>query len=61
MQNQPIDRMPSASRGVFRNLLKHLQETGETSIYGVDFTDLTDEQVGLVLTVLCENEKNAAL
>ena len=55
-----IDRMPSANRGVFRNLLKHLQETGETSIYGVDFTDMTEEQVGLVLTVLCENEKRRA-
>lgn len=55
-----IDRMPSANRGVFRNLLKHLQETGETSIYSVDFTEMTDEQVGLVLTVLCENEKRRA-
>lgn len=55
-----IDRMPSANRGVFRNLLKHLQETGETSIYSVDFTDMTEEQVGLVLTVLCENEKRWA-
>lgn len=55
-----IDRMPSANRGVFRNLLKHLQETGETSIYGVDFTDMNEEQMGLVLTVLCENEKRRA-
>ena len=51
------ERLPSASPGAFRSLLNHLRATGETSLYGVEFSDLTDEQVALVLTVLCDNAK----
>ena len=51
------DRLPRASTKVFRELMKHLQNTGETSLYGVDFAPLTPEQAEMVIAMLCENQK----
>lgn len=51
------DHLPKASTKIFREMMRHLQTTGETSLYGVDFAPLSPEQAEMVIAMLCENQK----
>lgn len=55
--SETYERLPKAHRVVFQQLMAHLQNTRETSLYGVDFTPLTPEQAEMVLALLYDNRR----
>ena len=59
MMDEAYDRRPRPSKAILANILRHIHEAGYTSIHDVDFTDMDEDQAALILTVLCENKKNA--